>query len=77
MIQISKASNNHIKDKKIQLKDLPEYWKDADGKLQHHDVFYILQIIETKLINRHHNNLLAGHFNNNENRELVAKKYYQ
>ena len=34
------------------------------------------EIIWTKLISRHHNNLLAGHFYIEKTHELVAQKYY-
>lgn len=36
----------------------------------------MLEIIWTKLINRHHNDLLADHFGIHKNRKLVAGKYY-
>ncbi len=34
------------------------------------------EIIKTKLISRHHDEPLAGHFRINKTRELVAQKYY-
>ena len=37
---------------------------------------YVLKIIRTKLINRHHNDPLAGHFGIKKTRELIARKYY-
>ena len=37
---------------------------------------YVFEIIRTKLISRHHNDPLAGHFNIKKTRKLVARKYY-
>ena len=35
-----------------------------------------MEIIQTELISRHHNNLLAGHFGIEKTQKLVARKYY-
>ena len=34
------------------------------------------KIIRSKLINKYHNDLLAGHFGVNKTRELIGRKYY-
>ncbi len=34
------------------------------------------EIVRTKLITRHHHDLLAGYFEINKTRELIARKYY-
>ena len=44
--------------------------------LHHQGLPYIPEIIRTELINRHHNNPLAGHFGIEKTRELIAQKYY-
>ena len=51
-------------------------WKDIDGVLHHQRLLYVLEIIRTELIIRHHNNPLAGHFGIEKIRKLVAQKYY-
>lgn len=40
-------------------------------------LLYILELIRSKLINHHHNNLLAGYFGIDKVQELITKKYYQ
>ena len=34
------------------------------------------EIVKTELINRHHDDLLVGHFGINKTRELIIRKYY-
>ena len=51
-------------------------WKDIDGVLHHQNLPYVPEIIRTKLISKHHNNPLAGHFGIKKTRKLVVRKYY-
>ena len=53
-----------------------EGWDNIDGVLQHQGLSYVLKIIRAELINRHHNNQLAGHFGIEKIRELITRKYY-
>ena len=55
---------------------IKDSWKDIDGVLHHQSLPYISGIIQTELISKHHNNLLAGHFGIEKTRKLVAQKYY-
>ena len=55
---------------------LPEDWKDVKGVLQYQRLPYILVIIRSEVISRHHNNPLAGHLGIDKTRELVGRKYY-
>ena len=50
-------------------------WQDINNVLYHQGLFYVPEIIQTKLINRHHNNLLVGYFGIEKIQELVAQKY--
>lgn len=36
----------------------------------------MFEIIQTKLINKHYNNLMVGYFEINNTMELFAEKYY-
>ena len=51
-------------------------WDDIDGVLHHQSLSYVPEIIRTELINRHHDDLLVGHFGIKKTRELIAQKYY-
>ena len=51
-------------------------WEDIDGMLYHQSLPYILKILQTELISKHHNNSLAGHFGIEKILKLVAQKYY-
>ena len=55
---------------------LPKGWKDIEGVLQYQGLPYVPEIIRSKVISCHHNNLLVGHFGIDKTRELVGRKYY-
>ena len=55
---------------------LPEDWEDVEGVLQYRGLPYVPEIICSKVISCHHNDLLAGHFGIDKTRELVGRKYY-
>ena len=44
--------------------------------LHHQGLSYIPEIIRTELINRHHDNPLAGHFGIEKTQKLFSRKYY-
>ena len=44
--------------------------------LHYKDLPYVLKVIRSELISRHHNNLLADQFGIKKTRELIARKYY-
>ena len=44
--------------------------------LQYRGLPYVLEIIYSKVISRHHNDFLARHFGIDKTRELVGRKYY-
>ena len=56
--------------------DKPEGWEESDRVLQHQGLPYVPEIIRTKLVSRHHDDLLAGHFGIEKTGELLARKYY-
>ncbi len=48
---------------RIRDQGLKDGWKeDVDGMLHHQRLPYVPEVIRTELINRHHDNPLAGHF---------------
>ena len=60
----------------MQMEGLKEGWEDIDRVLHCQGLSYVPEIIRTKLISRHHDNPLVGHFGIEKMRELVAWKYY-
>ena len=69
----------HVKNilvRKIRAEKLGGNWKDSNKILHYQGLSYIFEIIRTKLISKHNNNALAGHFSIKKTQELVAKKYY-
>ena len=62
--------------RKIKVEKLDGNWKDSNKILYHQGLSYVFEIIKTKLISRHHDNPLAGHFSIKKTRELVTRKYY-
>ena len=53
-----------------------ESWDNINVVLHNQGLPYVSEIIRTKLISRHHDNLLAGHFGIKKTSELIARKYY-
>ena len=51
-------------------------YEEIDGVLQHQGLLFVPEAIQTKLISRHHDDPLAGHFGIVKTRELVGWKYY-
>ena len=51
-------------------------YKDVDRVLDYQGLPFIPEVIQTKPISQHHDNLLASHFGIKKTRELVSKKYY-
>ncbi len=44
--------------------------------LHHQGLLYVSEIVRTKLISRHYDDPLVGHFGIDKTRELIARKYY-
>ena len=58
------------------LKEGLDEYVDVDSVLHHQGLPFILKIISTELISRHHDNPLAGHFGINKTRVLITRIYY-
>ena len=43
--------------------------------LYHQGLFFVLEILQIKFINKHHNDLLVSHFNIQKIYELIAQKH--
>ena len=51
-------------------------YKEVKRVLHHLNLSFMPKAIWTKLISRHHNDLLAGHFGIKKTRELLVQKYF-
>ena len=70
------AKDKQARKLKVNQQPSQQGWKNIDNVLHHQGLSYVSKIIQTKLINRHHNNPLAGHFRIEKIQELVLRKYY-
>ena len=50
--------------------------QNIDSILHYRGLPYVLEIIWTELISKHHNNPLAGYFSIKKTYKLIAQKYY-
>ena len=75
-LQLSKLKNNDKKAKVLRAEGLPEGWREVEGVFQYQGLPYVPKIIRSKVISRHHNDHLTGHFGIDKIRELVGQKYY-
>ncbi len=62
--------------KKLRSEGLPEGWENIKQVHHYQGLPYILKVIRSKLIRRHHNDPFTGHFGIEENQELIARKHY-
>ena len=62
-IRLFELQDDNKKAKKIRSKGLLEDWKDIEQVFHFLGLLYVSKVIHSELINRHHNNPLAGHFN--------------
>ena len=62
--------------REIREKGLKESWEEIDGVVHREGLPYLPEIIRIEIINRHHDDPLAGHFGVKKTRELVARIYY-
>lgn len=56
--------------------ELRESLKDIDKILHYRDLLYISKLILTKLISRHHDKPIAGHFGIKKTKKLIDQRYY-
>ena len=74
-LRLHELQEENIQAKKIKA-NKPKGWEESDGVFQHQGFPYISEIIKTKLISRHYDNQLVGHFGIKKIWELIARKYY-
>ena len=76
-LRLSKRQENDEEAKLLRgTAGLPEGWEDVKGVLQYQGLPYVLEIIRSEVISRHHDDPLAGHFSIDKTRKLVSQKYY-
>ncbi len=61
---------------KLRSEGLPEGWEDIEQLLHYQGLPYVPKVIRSELINKYHNNPLAGHFGIEKTCKLIARKYY-
>ena len=74
-LKLAELQESDEEARKIRAKGLDRY-EDVDGVLHHQGLPFVPEVIRTKLISRHHDDPLAGHFDIDKTRELVGRKYY-
>ncbi len=76
-MKLPELQDDNKEAKKLMSKELLEGWKDIKELFHYQNLLYVLKIICSELISRHHNNLFASPFGIERTRELIAKKYHQ
>ena len=78
-LRLAKLQELDAEAQKIRAEELKKglgKYIDVNGVLHHQGLPFVPKIIRTKLISRHHNDPLAGHFGIDKARELIGWKYY-
>ena len=73
LLELQKSDNEA---QKIRAEKLKDDYEEIDRVLHYQGLLFVPEAIRTDLINRYHNDPLAGHFGVNKTRELVDRKYY-
>ena len=61
---------------KIRFERLKSDYEEVDGVPHHQGLLFVPEAIQTVLISRYHNDLLAEHFGIDKTREPVGQKYH-
>ncbi len=75
-MRLPELQDNDKEAMKLRSKRLSEGWEDIEQVLHYQGLPYVPKVIRSKLISRHHNDSLAGHFGIEKTRELISRKYY-
>ncbi len=75
-MKLPKLQDDNKEAMKLRSEGLPKSWENIKQVLHYQGLPYIPKVIHLKLISRHYNDLLAGHFGIEKTRKLIAKKYY-
>ena len=60
-LKLQELQEENVQAQKIRAEKC-EKWEDSKGVLYHQGLLYVSELIRTKLISRHHDDLLAGYF---------------
>lgn len=74
-LRLPKLYENNPKGTKLK-KNISEDLKNVKDIFHYEGLAYIPEIIYSKIISHHNNNLLASYFRVKKFRELVTKKYF-
>ncbi len=75
-IRLLELQDDNKEAKKLRLEGLSEGCEDMEDVLYYQGLPYVPKVICFKLISRHHDNSLIGHFGIEKIRELITRKYY-
>ena len=75
-LRLQELQESNSKAQEIKVAGLKEGWEKIDRVLHYQRLPYMPRIVCSKLISKHHNDSLAGHFGVNKIRELIGWKYY-
>lgn len=77
-MKISELQNDDKEAKKLrsEKQQLPAGSEDIKQVFYYQGLLYVLKVIYSKLISRHHDNPLISHFAIEKTQELIAREYY-
>ena len=75
-MRLLELQDNDKEAMKLRSKELLEGWENIEQILHYQGLPYVLKVIRSELINKHHDYPLTGHFGIEKTCKLVARKYY-
>ncbi len=76
-MRLSELQDDDKEAMKWRSEKLPEGWKDIKQVLHYQGLPYVPKIIHSELINKHHDDPLAGHFGIEKTHKSMARNYYR
>ncbi len=74
---LPELQDNDKEAMKLRSERLSESQEDIKQVLHYQGLLYVPKVIQSELISKHHNKLLAAHFGIEKTCKLIARKYYQ
>ena len=76
-LKLSELQESDLEAQELKLKkQLPDGWEDINRVLYYQRLPFVSEVIQTELINQHHDDPLVGHFGIDKTKDLIGCKYY-
>ena len=75
-LKLQELQKTNLRAQEMRTIQLQEGWEDVNGILHYEVLSYMVEIVCSKLTNKHYDDPFAGNFGVDKTRELIGQKYY-